>query len=298
MKNVLRVIGLLCFALLVGAALLVVSHRCAYPKSPIEKGEQPIRQILTILTYNTHRMGTFLKPEKNAVIQYLKTVDADILCLQEVEVYNEDQYLTESELMHVFCQYPYHYVDFRVRNRRRNFGHVIFSRYPLLNRHRVEYSSRSNSSLVTDVVVNEDTLRLISNHLESTRIEQRDIDSVFYTYSLSHGDLETKLKNSSSLRRNQAKAVRKEIKQSPFPVVVVGDFNAVPWSYTYLMIRGTLKDCFLHCSNLHLGRTMDYLHLPLRIDYVLCSSSLTPWNFTIEQPQGSDHFPVKATIVW
>ena len=298
MKKVLRVIGFLFCALLLVAALLVFSHRCLYPKSSIGKGSQPIRQRLTVLTYNTHRMGGFCKPEKNAVIQYLKTADADIVCLQEVEVYNDEAYLTESELMHVFSRYPYHYVDFTVRNRRRNFGHAIFSRYPLLNRRRVEYQSRSNSSLVADVVVKGDTVRLISNHLESTRLEQRDIDSVFHTYSLSHGDLESKLKNSASLRRKQAKTVRREIKQSPFPVVVVGDFNAIPWSYTYLAIRGTLKDCFLHCSNLQLGRTMDYLHLPLRIDYVLCSSSLTPWTFSIDQPQGSDHFPVKATIVW
>ena len=270
MKKVLRVIGFLFCALLLMAALLVFSHRCLYPKSSIEKGSQPIRQRLTVLTYNTYRMGGFCKPEKNAVIQYLKTADADIVCLQEVEVYNDEAYLTESELMHVFSRYPYHYVDFTVRNRRRNFGHAIFSRYPLLNR----------------------------RSLESTRLEQRDIDSVFHTYSLSHGDLESKLKNSASLRRKQAKTVRREIKQSPFPVVVVGDFNAIPWSYTYLAIRGTLKDCFLHCSNLQLGRTMDYLHLPLRIDYVLCSSSLAPWTFSIDQPQGSDHFPVKATIVW
>ena len=36
---------------------------------------------ITILTWNTGRMGNFQKPEKNEVLQYLVSQDADVICL-------------------------------------------------------------------------------------------------------------------------------------------------------------------------------------------------------------------------
>ena len=49
---------------------------------------------LSVLTWNTGRMGYFVKPEKNEVLQYLVSQDADVLCLQEVDVYKDSKYLT------------------------------------------------------------------------------------------------------------------------------------------------------------------------------------------------------------
>ena len=40
---------------------------------------------ITILTWNTGRMGEFKKPAQNEVLHYLCAQDADIICLQEVD---------------------------------------------------------------------------------------------------------------------------------------------------------------------------------------------------------------------
>ena len=39
-------------------------------------------------------MGQFVKPEKNEVLHYLLQQDADVICLQEVDVYKDAKYLT------------------------------------------------------------------------------------------------------------------------------------------------------------------------------------------------------------
>lgn len=241
---------------------------------------------LTVMTYNTHRMGEFQKPDKNRVLQYLQRQNADVICLQEVEVYKEKKYLTLQELRESLKQYPYTYFDFLVYNKRRQFGNAVFSRYPLVNKQTIRYRSRSNISSQCDIVVDGDTLRLITNHLESNRLEH--IDST----------LIDKLDTARSIRREQAKALRQARKHSPYPLLIVGDFNDIPLSYTYLVTRGWMRDCFLETCPGQIGVTYERHHLGVRIDYILCSRDLHPTACRVERVRHSDHYPVVATIGW
>ena len=59
------------------------------------------------MTYNTHRMGMFRKAAENEVIQFLRESDADVICLQEVEVYKDDRYLTLPELKEAMQAWQY-----------------------------------------------------------------------------------------------------------------------------------------------------------------------------------------------
>lgn len=298
MRKLFKILIVCVVLLLIASGLLLFSHRYLYPKSAIAEGTSDYSHKLQLITYNTHRMGNFRKPKKNEVIQYLLACDADVICLQEVEVYHDEQYLTEADLLRAFRKYPYSYVGYKISNSRRKFGNAIFSKYPLINKRKVEYDSRSNGSLVADVVVRGDTIRLINNHLESMRIESRDIDSVVQSRSIHSGRLEEKIRYASSVRHKQAVAVHEEIEQSPYPIIVLGDLNSLPLSWTYLTVRNGLKDCFLRCSNLRIGATMNYLNLPFRIDYVFCSEELEPWGFEVDRIDASDHYPIRATIVW
>lgn len=294
MRRLLRVILLLIVLLLSAVSLLFVSHSWLYPKQ-----KESYEHQVSVVSYNTHQMGQCKKPMHNEVVQYLLQTDADILCLQEVEVRHNLHYLTLPELKLIFSlKYPYSYIDFKIYNSFRQYGNVVFSKYPLINKQTIDYPSRANISSRCDVVVKGDTLRLITNHLESNRIEQQDIDSVVKTRSIHSGLLEYKLTNASRLRNEQARIVHGEVKESPYPVVLVGDLNAIPLSGTYLRLRSGMRDAFLRTSNLRLGSTLVFQRLGLRIDYILCSPSLTPTEFRIDKTTASDHYPIAATIAW
>ncbi|MBO7409106.1 MAG: endonuclease/exonuclease/phosphatase family protein [Paludibacteraceae bacterium] len=241
---------------------------------------------LTIMTYNTHRMGMFAKPDKNRVLLYLQRQNADVVCLQEVEVYKEKKYLTLSELKESMSKYPYTYFDFSVYNKRRQFGNVVFSKYPLINKQTIRYASRSNISSRCDIVVGDDTLRLITNHLESNRVEHIDSTTV------------DKLGAARTIRHNQAKAIRGARRESPYPLLIVGDFNDIALSYTYLTIRGWMRDCYLESNLGGIGNTYERHHLGVRIDYILCSRCLHPTECHVEHVRHSDHYPIVATIKW
>lgn len=284
------------------ALLAAAGWVARYTVSHGHRSDEAWPRELHVLTYNTHRMGMFRKAEDNAVIRYILEQNADIVCLQEVEVYQEKQYLTLGELRDTLACYPYCYFGFSVHNYRRQFGNVIFSKYPILDREEVHYSSRSNSSCRCDIVVEGDTIRLINNHLESNRFEQKDwavsANPTSEEIAQSANNISRKWHAAHQTRVEQAREVRHEIECSPYPVIVVGDFNDFAITETYRTISEGLHDCFLECSLGKMGNTYEWHHIGMRIDYILCTPQLTPVSCWVDPVRHSDHYPLHARIGW
>lgn len=256
--------------------------------------------MLKVVTYNTHGMLVNKKVEdKLAMLNYIKQQDADIVCMQEVLVYKNPNKFTLSDLREAMREYKYTYYDFKAYNNRRQFGNVVFSRYPLINKQTIRYESQSNISSQCDIVVGKDTLRLMVNHLESFRLEGKDfnVDSLT-TGSFKQSSLNRKLTQASQLRRKQALRVRRAVYESPYPVIAVGDFNALPISLVYWIMNTGLRDCFAESSIGRYGSTYERKGLSVRIDYIFVSRSLKPLACRVGRERYSDHYPVIATIGW
>ena len=296
-RNIFKRIILLVFVLpivvaVVFATLLLFSH--GSPKDNYA-------HHLSVLTYNTHQMGMYEKAHQNRVIRYLQRQDADIICLQEVDVYKNEKYLTLPELRKALEKYPYTYFDFKIYNKRHQYGLAVFSKYPLSNKNTIRYSSRGNISDYCDVAVGKDTFRLFNNHLESNRLEIKDLPDSIESSALveSAQRISDKLESARKIRQLQAEAIREEISKSPYPVIVAGDFNTPPASFSYIKIRGCdLRDCFLATSWCKWGATFSRRHIGLRIDYLLCSKELHPISTHIDHLNCSDHYPMTAIIGW
>ena len=247
---------------------------------------------ISVLTWNTGRMGGFAKPEKNEVLQYLLSQDADVICLQEVDVYKNAEFLTLPDVRKALStKYPYSYLDFSVYNKRHQYGTMVWAKYPLINKQSIHYETSGNLSNRCDIVVGRDTLRLINNHLESYKLQSEDLSDV--------NKIEEKWRRALPLRNAQARVVRREIEASPYPAVVVGDFNAPAWSYTYWHISSGLNDAWTATHHFwEMGSTYSYKGMGVRIDYILCSDPLRPVSCEVKETTGSDHKPVVATLEW
>ena len=292
MRTLWRTIKIAILLLLIGVVSLFVSHQWRQP-------QQDFSHTLKVLTYNTHALCMGNKQQAKQMLAYLNEQDADIICLQEVRVYKDAQRMTLPQLRQAMSQYPYTYYDFKRYNSRRQFGNVVFSRYPLINKQTISYESQNNISSQCDVVVKEDTIRLIVNHLESFRLMKEDLQLDSLTVShFKQSSLNQKLHSASELRQEQAKAVKEAINASPYPVLAVGDFNSIPLSYVYGKIRWGMRDCFLEGSFGKLGNTYKKGSFGIRIDYILCSRNLTPIKSEVDKVDYSDHFPLTATIGW
>lgn len=289
-----RIFWTLFVMLIAWCAWSLFSHQMPWQKEVQHEHE------LTIMTYNTRAMmiGESLAA-KHAMLKHINRLDADIVCLQEVLVYKTGERLTLPALREAMRKYPYTYYDFKKYNSYRQFGNVVFSRYPLINKQTIRYESNSNISSQCDVVVNNDTIRLIVNHLESFRLENKDfnLDSLT-TGHFKESSLNRKLTQASQLRRKQVMKVRRAIYESPYPVMAVGDFNAIPLSLVYWTMNMGLRDCFAESSFGRYGATYERKGIGIRIDYIFTSRQLYPLACRVDQATYSDHHPVIATIGW
>ena len=294
----LRKIKIICLSLLAIVVLWLawslLSHRMPWQ----EYSQMP--HELKVLTYNTQGMAVdkYLDT-KLEMLEYINELDADVVCLQEVLVYKKGDRLTLPMMREAMKNYPYTYFDFKLYNSRRQFGNVVFSRYPLVNKETIPFESKANISSQCDIVVNEDTIRLMVNHLESFYLNDEDLDlSDLDVSNIQENSLVRKLVRANRLRHDQVSVLREAIRQSPHPVIAVGDFNSLPISWVYWRMNLSMRDCFAESSVGKYGSTYQRRGMSARIDYIFTSRKLKPISCEVGDAEYSDHYPVMATIGW
>ena len=176
----------------------------------------------------------------------------------------------------------------------------MYSKYPLIHKTSIHYESRGNQSNFCDVVVGSDTVRLFNNHLESNSIRDSELALTDDSEQIKRSTLAVlkKMTAAYAYRTVQSRVVSEEIKASPYPVVVAGDMNDVPVSYTYRTMRGDLRDSFLEGSIAKRGWTFRKFIFGVRIDHIFVSSDFEVVEAEVMEREGSDHLPYKTTIMW
>ncbi len=92
--------------------------------------------------------------------------------------------------------------------------------------------------------------------------------------------------------QDQVALIRESIENSPYPVILAGDFNSVPNSYEYYHLSDGLEDAFLTAGKGSATSFHDY-KFPIRIDYVFSSKSLSAVSYKVDRSVSlSDHYPV------
>ncbi|KFF14366.1 endonuclease/exonuclease/phosphatase family protein [Chryseobacterium soli] len=105
-----------------------------------------------------------------------------------------------------------------------------------------------------------------------------------------------KLVPTFKIHQDQVSTIRNAVENSPYPVILAGDFNSVPNSYEYYHLSEGLEDAFFTVGKGSATSFHDY-KFPIRIDYVFSSKSITPISYKVDRSVDiSDHYPVVATF--
>lgn len=184
-----------------------------------------------------------------------------------------------------------------------HFGIIIFSKYPIINRHTITtYPNEYNAIFqYVDIVKDGDTLRVINIHLQSLKFSPVNMQYIDKPSIKSETDIEKskniigKFKVGFLKRQAQADRVREEIIKSPYPVIVCGDFNDVPNSYAYETIGNGLQNAF-EKKGIGLGRTFSGIAPTLRIDNIFVDPQYQVNQFIRIPKKLSDHFPIITDI--
>ncbi|MDR2389302.1 MAG: endonuclease/exonuclease/phosphatase family protein [Tannerellaceae bacterium] len=283
--------------LLIGLCAFLVCWKPVKNYFPVHLPSPPVREdVVKLLTYNvmgfTGKDGASYK-----ILRYIADSQADIVCLQEYLAGRSGSALTAREIDEALRMYPYSSVIYL---KTFGWGLAVYSKYPITASRKVEYFSENNGSSVHEIAIGGKTLTLINNHLESFKLTSQDKehygDFLKATGAESFGHLrntiQRKLGPAFRIRAGQARVVAEEVRKSTSDYLLVcGDFNDTPVSYTHRTMQGELQDAFAH-SGTGLGITYNRNYFWFRIDYILYSPNMEAMNCTVDPLNYSDHYPV------
>ena len=270
---------------------------------PVNARQDVPEGTIKVLSYNVCMYGGNYKYDDgfDTVSKYLARQDADIVCLQE-DVDTWRRYVFQRYQK----TYPYNDTIFLINKGNLANGLGIHSRYPILRREKIPYESRANGSVAWYLKVGADTVIVINNHLEGTHLSEYDRER--YTDMLK-GKMQRdtireeskyildKLGHSSAIRANGAKAVHRYVEEHRrYPIIVCGDFNDNPISYSRRTIANGLRDCFVETGR-GFGLSYNQKGFYFRIDNILCSDDFEPYNCEVDSKMdASDHYPILCRL--
>lgn len=253
--------------------------------------------VLKVMSYNVQGFsgspryaGAFDK-----IFDYISWSGADIVCLQEA-VMHSSAYKARLDSLFEYGDTTLIW-DGTIRN-----GLALYSRYPILRKERVRYTSPANGSVAYYLLVEGDTVIVVNNHFESNHLSPDD--RRMYKEMLK-GEVEKdtakaeskklifKLAEAVAMRGPQADSVHAYIEaHSNYPTIVCGDFNDNPISYTRRTVAKGLTDCYV-ATGRGIGVSYNQKGFFVRIDNIMCSQHLTPYNCKVDNKiDASDHYPI------
>lgn len=265
---------------------------------PLNGSEEPPSNAFRVLSYNVSGMnfgGDAASPQR--IADYIVESGAAIVCLQEANV-------PEAARQRLDSVYKYSSIDIISQDKGNSVA--IYSLFPMVKKERVTYKSKGNGSMAYYLKIGRDTVLVINNHLESTHLSpderQRYKTMIKGEMAQDTARVESRrilqrLGESSRLRAPQAEAIHHYIMcHSNLPVIVCGDFNDSPISYTRRTIAEGLTDCYAESGN-GLGFSFNPKGFFVRIDNILCSSHYKPYAAYVDNNISvSDHYPISCWL--
>jgi len=259
-------------------------------------------KVITFNAYDLNQLGQ--KDFRQKVTDYLIAEDADVVCTQEFSMSSE---IRDSLSAH------YAYIDTSTVTRGGEWL-TVMSKYPIVRKEKIYTEiigedGKAARSAAFFVVIDGDTVAFVNNHLESTRltVEERSSFKRIVKGDMERDDAEReskklidRLADSNQLREPQINKVvvwvDSILTNTDYSVILCGDFNDGPISYTHHAVNTLLTDCYAEGG---LGPAISY-HvngLYVRIDHMFCSSEWQPRSAKIDTKMAlSDHYPLVSIL--
>lgn len=278
-----------------GYALCLPAIRVYMPLNPQTEAPQG---ALKVLSYNVFNFGGTPQIDSTVmpIVDFINNSGADIVCLQEANgVTNTDK--IDSLLAHV-----YQYRDTAWHSNSSSDRLMLLSKFPILGKERIPYKSTYNISVAWTVDINGQKVRVINNHFESNRItdeEKKKFKEMLKgklgpdSSSTESRSLLRLLARAAKMRAPQVNAVARYIKRHKGEsIILCGDFNDCPISYTHRQLASLLNDCY---TSTGCGPGVSYHKgaMYVRIDNIMCSQDFQPYGAEVyNKIDASDHYPI------
>lgn len=238
---------------------------------------------ISVMNYNVRLFNVYDWIENDHITEeimtFIKQEDPDVISFQE---YHPNEAV--DTLM-----YPYKYE--KLNGTRMIHGQVIWSKFPIVNSGSIEFQNTANNAIYADIVKANDTLRIYNVHLQSLGINA----NVKELQKERSEKLLQRVSTTFEMQQDQAELFVKHKAESPYKMIICGDFNNTAYSYVYKLIKDDLVDTFEAAGN-GFGRTFNFKYFPVRIDFILADKAFNVNNFKTFDKKLSDHYPILTKI--
>ena len=274
-----------------------------FPISREEKVLGSEDESLRILSYNVCAFGfkPHTKTSPNAILQYIKSSGADIVCLQEAMLNQNPWAGVVSKTLRSYLSQDYPYIQVH-RVNRGGSTLALLSKYPVTEAKEIPLPSWVNGAVAYKILIRGEEVLIINVHLESFHLKR--VDGEDYLRLASRGQalrlkdaLDTKLAPTFQAHGIQANIIHQLIQSyGTERVIVCGDFNDTPLSYTRRKIGEGLQDAFVERGN-GFGFTFKTRPFIVRIDHILYGSAFRALSCEVDKTASeSDHHPIEAVL--
>lgn len=272
------------FFLLLG--IQFIGRNIQFNKETMEQGD------LRVCSFNTTVQQVYAGANTSMQIdRYLKNQNMDVAVL--IEWLDTKGDISKREFPHQ------QFVHLDARRNANKYGLRLVSKHKIINWEKIKYTHKTNNlAAYFDVDVDGAIIRFVAVHLQSNAISSKDyhtlvnveLDDEYTEYAK---NFVNHLRQKILLRSEQTQEVLSAIENSPYPVVILGDFNDTPQSYTYQQLLAGRKDAFVESGH-GWGATFLKPFPLLRIDYILHDEELECISYTCNSKIVSDHALVEA----
>lgn len=251
-----------------------------------------------IISWNILHTEDLRKPDYqgNRSIEFLVRSGADIICLAELDNFTTDLQNVSAQLKDsLFNIYPY-------RTDKTQNDLKVLSKYPVepidnsdiasfgdrrFDFYKIDYPRHPLTVCVTHLYsydLSEEERQIVSD-IKSVKSARSSVEEF-------KGTIFQKMRNAFRRRAENAKNLRKAIDRTTGPLIVCGDFNDVPESWVYNIIRGDdMHDAYVETN---FGPTFTYNHhlFLFHIDQMLYRGPLRALSLSVDKINCSDHYPL------
>lgn len=283
-------------------------------QTPAER-QRAERGTFSVMTYNIGNFKPYFGIDKDPVravatgAEVIDSLSPDIICLQEFQSTPAcpremfDTLLKSRKYRGV--------VSLRLTTHPKQghgVGNAIYTRYKIVRSGVIDNATELDSTACiaqwADLMIGDDTVRVVNNHLRTTMITQNDQEYLVSGDFIEDGSMERedKLRSiadrfqlNSQIRADQADTISRFVASSPYRVIVCGDFNDGAMSYAYRRIGRKMDDTFVEAARGKTNTYRGFFNL-LRIDFIFVDRRFEVLSYSSPRLGVSDHYPVVSRL--